>query len=413
MNIDFYNFFDINYGKIMDVCDEISGKHYIDKDKAELFINSQLNVQRKHAAKLLVDNTYYVTFEELICYIHQIVDKIYSDIGNEDPYFFVESKTDSTYFITILAVKYIRELGYRDPEIIDVLDEYQLERPIIILDDFIYSGTKLYGQLMKVYENTSIRNFKFPKIYLGLVGITNEGRNKIKSLYVPREVEKKYNIKIKGLKNPCKIYTSNLEIKELKEVLTDKDLLKILYYFSPLNSGYPVISIYFDHKIADSTSTFLRALMYGPILPSNLKYSFEDIDESLQYLDMKVDVLKEIRKIRKNDKTKIEKEKIEFIPFINNCNINYSNFENLEYYWFMMSKEQLNKDLENINNILSIHDYEQDHYEETYEGTYDDKYEEDSFYFKEDILAHKDIVEEIQDPRKRCPTSWYKNNILL
>ena len=59
----------------------------------------------------------------------------------------------------------------------------------------------------------------------------------------------------------------------LEDIVGHNKFLNILYYFSPYNKGFPVIVCYFDHKIADMTSTFLITLMYGPILPKLLKYN--------------------------------------------------------------------------------------------------------------------------------------------
>ena len=64
MEESFYLNFNNNLQKIFNISDEISGKHEINLEKSELWISSQLNENRRQAAQVLIDNTYYITFKK-------------------------------------------------------------------------------------------------------------------------------------------------------------------------------------------------------------------------------------------------------------------------------------------------------------------------------------------------------------
>ena len=388
-----------NYKIIKKISKNISGKHKIDDEKSKIWINSQLCPYRKKYAQILIENTHYITFESLFKHIKSLIIDIYKNIkGNT--YFYIQSKTDSVYFISITAIHYVKKYYGIIPGIIFDVSEKTLKNldgDIIIIDDFIYSGNKLKKQLEEIYlKSVFINKMNIPSIHIGVVGMTEESKQFLKFLNVYDKdiIPLGYNKKgfKKGIKNPVNFYKS-IKIESLPKKLGDKGFFNLLYYFAPYNYGNPIISLYFDHKIADSTSTFLRTLIYGPILPSDLKYDSDDLD-SLLSINTKSDPQYLIENVIKNDeKNKIKGiEKIKFVPFIENCNKKLK-LKNLEYHWFVMSNDILNENMKNIDDILSKEEYlKKDNleYENTNYGT--------GNYFKDDILKNIDIVKKLQNP---------------
>ena len=121
----FYDNFENNLNTIFRIRDTISGTHSINRERAEIWVNSQVNQRRRNAAKDLIDNTHYVTFNELFEYTRNIINKIYEDIGNNDVYIYVGDKTKSHYFMAIIGIYFISLLGHEYPKIIYNLDSVE------------------------------------------------------------------------------------------------------------------------------------------------------------------------------------------------------------------------------------------------------------------------------------------------
>ena len=401
INVDYYKNFNLNLHKIHNIIPEISGKHNIDLKKANLWINSQLNENRRRLAKLLIKNTIYITFNELLDYIKNLTIKICEELSNSNiVYFLIDDKDDSTYFMSILSIDYIINLSLlkNSPIIIDNCSNYTLEKigndPIIYIDDCVYSGTKLSKKLNLIYENyVFMTNNNFPNFYMGFVGISSSAITILEYLSVSRNKLIMLDLENVKIKNPVKFNYERIFIS-LNEIIGEKDLFQLLFYFAPYNFKKPYISIYFDHKIADPISTFLKILMYGPILPSNLNHNHDYIEMSLINSSNYDFDQYELLEILLNEKCDKKIENIQFIPFIEGADLEIFNYiENntiLKYYWFSISDTLLKI---SINNCL-------------------DKNSEIEFtnvYYKEDYLENNDIVTKLNDENNRYPKSFYKN----
>jgi hypothetical protein len=123
-----------------------------------------------------------------------------------------------------------------------------------------------------------------------------------------------------------------ITIDELVEggVISEKDLFYMSYYFS--QGLTPNILLYFDHKIADEPSTFLRLYNYGYVVPTNFDtVNYEPRYE--QFLDNRNQghklnyVQTQFYKLFKKYYHSRElpngpqdiTQPIKFVPFINNC----------------------------------------------------------------------------------------------
>ena len=65
MDSDFIRCFNVNLARVMDAVNEYSGKHNIDQELAHEFINGQTSAIRREAAQNLIQNTIYITLEEV------------------------------------------------------------------------------------------------------------------------------------------------------------------------------------------------------------------------------------------------------------------------------------------------------------------------------------------------------------
>jgi hypothetical protein len=198
------------------------------------------------------------------------------------------------------------------------------------------------------------------------------------------------------------------------------------------------LSLYLDHKIAESLSTYTIPLLYGPVVPSNYNYSdfFEKIDglyeiipstslfenDELSVLlnnfndsnktniNLKSGQYKLISKLLENlskadiiDKSvEPASNKIQFYPFINSCNKNNQLLENisndeiinLDYRLFLTP----NGCIENTEDCVIINSEGIMYY-----------LKNDLFEIITDITKDKAIELCKKINKFNCPTSWYKN----
>lgn len=253
----FYQHYDTNIEKLQTVRDIISGTHQVNSDIATQWIESQANPPRHRAAQTLINNLHYITMSEVFESVRNLVTQI---IGNSPILnLYAGSPHGSHYFMAVLTVYYLRLLDQPDPHIIGELDETSLEpianQSLVFIDDMAYTGIQI-GRISDVLTRNGLLRNPIVKynitMTVGLVAASSQAVDSISqrriSLYVDRV------------------------IPSLKTVAGKRHFLELLFYFSPTTEGNTQVAIYFDHKIADELSTFLRTLMYGPVIPCNLGY---------------------------------------------------------------------------------------------------------------------------------------------
>lgn len=419
--MDFYTNYDENLNKIFEIRDKISGTHNINNIKANLWIESQTTELRKETARNLIENTHYFTFNQVVEYVRNLTYKIYEKIiidyeENFDLYLFVDNKDGSTYFIGILVVYFLRLKKIYDPIIIDKWDPKILSKingPIIFIDDMIYGGGKLSGMLQQIFHHSAREYFgeKIINIYIGVIVSNSTSMNMVNSV-----LDLKDNI------NHNIFFISELHIETMAEKIGDNKFFNIIYFFSPFDFGYPVVSCYFDHKIADASSTFLIALMYGPVLPSRLNYNDKFLITSLNTENNDGEIPIDFEYIKRLELIDIEQNtnfsELNFIPFINGCNnlpkniipynwliLSYVILENIvfEYEKFRVKKFDIEKYNSRIYNesgrkitkkekIATLEEYQ------------------NFLQIGNDLFKYYYLIEENKDPNIRCPSSWYKQN---
>ena len=434
----FYSCYSSNLEKIQRAIENVSGKYSINSENKQQFIDSQYSPEAKRLAELLITNTHYITLQEVDEIIKQLVYKLYSENNNFENYgeiFMVVGKENkSTYFISVLAIKYIREFGFKEPIILNGFPgnfDDPSHSPILYFDDVCYSGSQIHTMLCKFYwlnqenefpvltrgrseliKNTSLIS---PNIFVCLVALNTGSLNRLK--FMPRiamKISKIYYYDYE-IESPFKlIYLEDRVYNSLINAIPLVDYLKINLLFSPnsLQNFHPLISLYLDHKIADPVSTYKNVLMFGVTPNCDKKYfnymidnpSSSDVpqflvNEIISKLDeheVKAIVGENIKEEISKSKDKkilnkyidkiiseilkkcaveapetITGNKISFIPFLNSCNE-------------LLTSENLNTRFGDMDYLI-------------FSGKID-----------YDLSEHdKELLKSIESIES-CPTSWYK-----
>jgi hypothetical protein len=440
--------FDNNLNKVETAIQQFSGKHSIDMTIANEFISSQISPIRRQAAKDLIDNTIYITLEEIDTIIEKLVDKLYTeypDINSSNNIYIVTGNIKkSSYFLSVLALKYIRAKQYKEPfKFIESINPQILEEignnPIIMIDDVSYSGSQLSEQLNKTYYDTVITGKKSPpNIYILLAALNDISKQKLSKVPITK-VSKVYD---EFAVSPFKLlYLEERLYEPLIYKLGIERYFNMVLFFSTFSaiSNVPFVSIYLDHKLADEVSTFTTTLLYGQVIPNNaflnnlydndcllFDTSYKDFDinkintlltefnssnrttfKSNQYKSIGDYVLKKLIKNDIPDKQGLPY--LSFKPFINTCNTNPNLLQNIQdpeiinfdYFLFIMPEGcvegndcSLDFDPTNCYKILLAMDIGQ---EDTEQGK---------------NLAKEKLNNAIMISKKinsyRCPQTWYK-----
>lgn len=221
-------------------------------------------------------------------------------------------------------------------------------------------------------------------------------------------------------------------IPSLKEILDLRSFLEISYYFSPHTSSRTEVIVYFDHKIADSFSTFTMALMYGPILPHDLAYdldahrlfglvnglSTKEISHNTGWLLEFRSLIALYESIRLDDKkdfdSNITDNKLRFMPFIHGCEpVITPVIDQISYFDFItttMYHSDDKKKIDGDNLVRKINrDIKYDRLSKLdidtakYKELHDEYTEEDT-----KISQLNDELQKLIDPNCRCISSFYK-----
>ena len=429
----FLNCYDKNLEKVQNAIREYSGTHTVDRTIAERFIDRQISDVRKQAARDLIENTIYITLEEVSHIIEQLIIKLYTenDLNSaEFIYIYTGKPSKSFYFISILALYYIRLHGFKQPTHFitsftnDVFDDIG-DSPLIILDDVSYSGSQLSNMLHNIYYDRVIKQQKIvPNIFVLLVALNNISRLKLSKVPINKKTPRQF------IQSPFKLlYLPERLYMPLLLILGIERYFYLNTFFSPYTT--PFISLYLDHKIADEASTYTTALLYGAIVPSNYDYNyyFTVIENQFQIINNSLEnsenaqlltdfnnsnnttfnnigmydiinyLVKKIVEIDIYDKDILTNNIFE--PFINNCNRNPKLLENISdpeiinfnYSLFTIPSGCL---IGNKNECV-VSGYTLETFIESY-------FELPTSISKEDAVRISDKINSI-----KCPISWYKN----
>jgi len=433
----FLNCFDENLKKIEDAIQTFSGKHSIDTKIANEFISSQISPIRRQAAEDLVNNTIYITLDEISNIIGKLIDKLYlefQDINNSDKIYLVTGNIKkSSYFLSVLALKYIKVKQYKEPyKFIEVLTPELFEEignnPIIMIDDVSYTGSQLSDQLNQIYYDMVVMKKKSPpNIYLLLAALNDISKQKLSIVPSSKFKNRFYE---NFIPSPFKLLYLNERLYQalIYKLGIERYLTMTLLFstFSAVNY-VPYVSIYLDHKMADDVSTFKTTLSYGQIIPNNINFnklinndvlmfdtSYKEFDGEM--INQLLNTFNEdnrtnfsanhfktigsyiLEKLVQQDEKYKDKDGVShltFKPFINICNTNPKLLENIsdnevvdfDYFLFIIPEGCLEG-----NNNCSI-----------------DSAGIDSYKYLENKDLNKNIIISNKIHSFKCPETWYKN----
>ena len=379
-----------------------SGRHSVDPDRLEQWIQAQQTVERRDVARKLANCIRYITHADVIRLCDELIDKVYADIPLEQPVaWIVGTPQKSNYMISLLCYHALQQKGYPEPlGFIQVPYGFDDTTLYIGFDDMTYSGSQLSKLLVKIAEHSILksRQLQFPTIRYCLLSASEQALQYLKTLELfdmfanlkDNTFQKKIqqmlqianenpSLQLKNrmkLPNPFPIYAGQI-IPSLKSELGEKDYYRAVLAFN----GYTADTIvYFDHKIADSVSTFMKVLLYGVVMPQT--YKFKDIDE---FHEQSWDILT-IIKNKCNCKeilnetpvsSNADKEHLQFIPFLRNCP--------------SRSNDRWIHELSGEKSIYFLNNY-------SYVMTEDDRFQ-----------LIQPPLKDWDDITLRCPFSWYKS----
>jgi len=327
--------YDIYIKRLLKYMSENSGKHSINKIKANEWVNAQPIPEARNVASKLIDVIEYVSFDDIHKYIEKLITTHYKKIqDNKDNiiHMFIGEKADSNYFLSMLGLYYIKKNNYREPtlyfdkmpiSVVKLNIDNTRKTPILIyIDDKSYSGGQIEHTLttlmFNMYNNycvevlnnelnininqinikanhelvskllaikssnfiielkrklyDKLKNYEYYNINFLLLGINTVALHRVGEYnykYIYNSFT--YYLDIKSyIDLPLKIhYDINYAKKynTLDYFFNEEELFHIGYYFSV--GRIPPIAIYYDHTIADDTSTILKILNYGPVVPEN------------------------------------------------------------------------------------------------------------------------------------------------
>ena len=416
-------FYKKHISQLLKTINQNSKKLTIDKEKAEKWINSQPDTKSfpnpRNAARNLIDNTVHVSLTEVKTHLEILVKKHYDayvndeNNKNKDIYLYMgEGVGKSNFYITLLAYHIIRTNGSKRPTyFLKTLpgDFDQNTMLVFYFDDMTYSGGQIVHTIQDILKdkliNVVIEEAKknhldikqietklkksgtnlfnvldklavksgfatgwqgqtqyidklvkekqdyvtYPVVYL-LLGANDMAIKRINSLvldinYHHYMISQKVNI------HYAKEYDA------LEQKVTEKELFEIAYYFS--YGQIPNVSILYDHKIADATSTFLLPLSTGAIVPDNFnllnyynlsKETCEKQAKKFQnnsytryrYFHLLSKFFSEIKQAHKTQPSQDIRKQIRFCPFLKHCTAikKLTDHKNMKYVNYLMVMTQ-------------------------------------------------------------------------
>ena len=397
---------DENITSLLHTMFAISGKHGINPNKSTRWVSAQKTPLKREVARHLIDHTVYVTFREYFNGIGKLIKTHYETIVRDAQHviLYVSFPTKSYYVSAIIAMHFIRKYKFREPDsFVHTLYNSTTQDPILIVDDMAYSGSQMSNWLTNIYkqsipnyfnnkykynflERDTIVSLPKPNIHILLYGVNSYSQTKLSQITNVNTMMQKH-VTIKGrlitvphrtvidIPSPFHVYFVK-KFPLLTEVDPEKALL-VNYFFSPYSHGFPLLSVYFDHKIADDNSTYMKVLSYGPIIPGSysirslhqnhteFKNIFENIiDEDVsklmgsRILDKTIAQIEPILLKYAKDDPIASDTTLEFASFLNNCSIRLQ-LEGMSYNEFLFPEEILmqihnNVDIKPDQNLLDI-----------------------------------------------------------
>jgi hypothetical protein len=335
-----------------------SGTHPVNTEKLEDWIESQQSQTRRDVARALSKHIVYISHHEVIDRCRDLVHQFYTQYlpaqSLETPtiVLFTHRRGKSGYMVALLFYYWVQQLGFQVPTLmVDKLYPHLIKDPTCVfayVDDMSYSGSQL-SQILASYAilPSYIEKIPYPKFWIGFVAMTQHAQDLLTTIapfedsHISRNqvndiVAKNPNIAPQNIRpvqnriqdiehikiqNPFTIYASRV-IPSIRAQLGDEMFIAAHLFF---NSEPADCIVYFDHKIADSPSTFLKVLLFGPVPAVNALFPGDQFDKKNEDEDDSYGFWvpdAALRDVRIYDRGKDGTTHVtQFKPFIEGCNV--------------------------------------------------------------------------------------------
>lgn len=269
----------------------IPNNHKINKNKLKLWLdNSDKNIQ--NIALEFITKTEHITYDKFKRIIKNSVKELLENIKGNTLQFYLSSddvsyKYKSGYWVIKHILKYIDTDKYKISIITDK-NKLDTSNKIIIADDASYSGSQI-SNFIEELEGLNI------DIFIFIPFISNTAIDVINNAFIENNI----NGDIYFLKKTL------FSIKPLYEVMDEKKIKALFSFYKKDGMNIREYPIYFDHKVADSYSSFPLIYTYGVIPNKKNRDIILDCKSKLIPLKNRFDEL-------------------DRIVFINNCDESYS-----------------------------------------------------------------------------------------
>lgn len=271
----FLDLYDQYLEKILYAVENYSGKHSINMEKAEEWINSQPFPEAQQAARNIIKHTKYVTMIDVYNNIESLVLNQYKTLLEKKEkkekkiIMIVGKQNKSFFFLSVLAVYFMKKHGLRIPDEFhfDFISLYKNKTDTIIcFDDMSYTGS----QLGEMFETSINYNLTYELCHYV---VNKYEENNINNIEVKKYVQNIKEKKIDYFKNGNTNYFYNqialfryLAINEFDKDIINKELLILLS-----NLNFPDFNIFLlglNNNSLKKLTYFYRGFSYLPL--SNL-----------------------------------------------------------------------------------------------------------------------------------------------
>jgi len=235
----------------------------IDNNKLDIYLNTLPNDRDRDIAKIIVENTKYITFDELKSTLIDQVNKL-PDMINL--YFDVTEKIGSEHWLIMVIWPYIKDKIYR---VLNTWEDIEDNYPIVIIDDAMYSGQHNLKYINKIVydynlydENNNIIEFGYIQNQIIKNKILNSNIALIVGYASDSSVYKLSIYNNNVYKNDdYNIYLYRGQITHnvyhyLKDYYTQDNKKEFVTYMNDIFNIWDTNTpIYFDHKIAGKHSS--------------------------------------------------------------------------------------------------------------------------------------------------------------
>jgi hypothetical protein len=242
-----------------------SGRYGLNPAKVEEWIRAQHTPRREEVARLLINQVHYFTYSETFDLFFDVVSKM-ENLRGKSIYILIQPIHDvgqSTFMFAMLGYHVLINILN-----IPIRDIHFTYAPVddgenVIFDDFSYSGSQIMQTINQFYEIN-----KDMSLHICLLGASKYAYDiiKLKPIRFGRHDYKRLE-RYGYLPSNYHFYVGKI-IDSYDVDMSEKDKNDVAYFFNPFKKLGKTL-VYFDHKIADESSTLMFVLKHGLVIPQN------------------------------------------------------------------------------------------------------------------------------------------------